>query len=90
MTKFEIGVRFGENLKRTRRLAVMSQEELARRAGLHRTEIGLLEHGGRLPRLDTILKLEGSLGVQPGELFHGIRWRITSTKPGRFEKWARH
>lgn len=85
MTDFALSQRFGENLKRARRLTVLSQEELARRAGLHRTEIGLLEHGARLPRLDTIVKLAGGLGVQPGELLHGMVWRISESRPGRFE-----
>lgn len=85
MTKAAVGRRFGENLRGARRLALLSQEELARRAGLHRTEIGLLEHGDRLPRLDTILKLAGGLGVQPGELLHGIRWRAATARPGCFE-----
>lgn len=60
--------RFGLNLFMARRRACLSQEQLARRAGLHRTEIGLLEKGLRSPRLDTIVKVADGLGVPPGSL----------------------
>jgi len=41
----EIARRFGQNLRRARKRAAMSQEELAVGASLHRTEIGLIERG---------------------------------------------
>jgi transcriptional regulator with XRE-family HTH domain len=66
--------RFGENLRRVRRREDLSQEELARRAGLHRTAIGLLEHGARVPRIDTLIRLADSMVVPPGELLDGISW----------------
>jgi transcriptional regulator with XRE-family HTH domain len=66
--------RFGENLRRVRRREDLSQEELARRAGLHRTAIGLLEHGARVPRIDTLIRLADSMVVSPGELLDGISW----------------
>jgi transcriptional regulator with XRE-family HTH domain len=65
---------FGENLRQARRRADLSQEELGQRAGLHRTEIGNLEHGRRVPRIDTLVKVAGGLGVPPGELIEGMTW----------------
>lgn len=62
----------------------MTQEDLAFRASLHRTEIGLLERGGRIPRIDTLAKLAGALEVEPGELFEGITWNPGAIKPGCF------
>ena len=52
----------------------ISQEELGFRCDLHRTEISLLERGGREPRLGTIVKLAGSLDTTPEQLCEGIRW----------------
>lgn len=79
--------RFGENLRRARRAAAISQEELGFRSGLHRTEIGLLERGARVPRLDTLLKLAAGLGVRvDSPLVEGISWTpggLTAT-PGAF------
>jgi transcriptional regulator with XRE-family HTH domain len=69
-----VAERFGENLRRLRRRQGFSQERLAGQASLHRTEIGLLEHGERTCRIDTLIQLAGAMGVPPGELLDGIDW----------------
>jgi transcriptional regulator with XRE-family HTH domain len=66
--------RFGLLLTRGRLHAAMSQEELARLVGIHRTEISLLERGGRRPRLDTLLQLAAGLESEPADLLVGMRW----------------
>ncbi len=66
--------RFGKNLRRVRKREDLSQEGLARRASLHRTEIGFLEHGERVCRIDTLIRLAGAMAVPPGELLDGIHW----------------
>ncbi len=80
----DIGARFGENLARCRRQANLTQEELAHNASLHRTEIGLLERGGRIPRIDTLVKLAGALSISPSELIAGIDWTPGSVTVGSF------
>lgn len=45
-----------------------SQEELAVRAGIHRTYIGGIERGERNPTLTMIHRLAKSLGVSPSQL----------------------
>lgn len=62
----------------------MSQEVAAVRAGLHRTEIGLLERGERIPRIDTLIKLAAATSVPPGELLDGIHWEPATTSKGSF------
>lgn len=42
--------------------------------GLHRTELSLLERGGRTPRLDTLLALAAAIEAPPRELVTGMRW----------------
>jgi transcriptional regulator with XRE-family HTH domain len=69
-----VAVRFGENLRRVRRREGLSQEQLAARASLHRTEIGVLERSRRVCRIDTLVRLAGALAVPPGELLDGIAW----------------
>jgi transcriptional regulator with XRE-family HTH domain len=76
--------RFGTNLRSARRLADYSQEELGLLASLHRTEIGLLERGARVPRIDTLLKLTGSLEVSTDELLDGMSWTPGGMEPGTF------
>lgn len=79
-----VAERFGANLVGRRLEADLSQEELSFRAGLHRTEIGLLERGVRIPRIDTLAKLAGALGVAPADLLEGIAWKPGRVRPGRF------
>jgi transcriptional regulator with XRE-family HTH domain len=81
-----VAAQFGANLSRLREQSGVTQEELAFRASLHRTEIGLLERGGRIPRIDTLAKLAGALGVEPGELFEGIRWEPGDVRLGSFRE----
>lgn len=57
-----------------RRSNGLSQNDVALRSGLHRTEISLLERGGREPRLGTIIRLAGALDVPPEALCSGISW----------------
>ena len=65
---------FAINLKASRERAGISQEELASRCGLHRTEISLLERSKRSPRLETIVILARALALdEPGELLAEIR-----------------
>ena len=84
MKRVDIATRFGENLRRCRRRAKISQEELGLRASLHRTEIGMLEQGTRLARIDTLVKLAGALSVSPGDLIDGIHWTPGQAHNGRF------
>lgn len=77
--------RFGDNLRRARKRVDYSQEELAVRASLHRTEIGLVERGERLVRIDTALKLAGAADVSLGELLAGIEWSPGEFHRGKFE-----
>ncbi|MFT3864492.1 MAG: helix-turn-helix transcriptional regulator [Solirubrobacterales bacterium] len=69
-----LAARFATNLRRLRAEADLTQEELAFRAGIHRTQISLMEAGERLPRYETLVRLRGALGVEAADLFEGIAW----------------
>jgi transcriptional regulator with XRE-family HTH domain len=85
MFKQEVADRFAENLRRARKAAGVSQEELGNRCSLHRTEIGLLERGGRIPRVDTLIKIATGLGIRIDcELLEGISWSPATTQSGGF------
>jgi transcriptional regulator with XRE-family HTH domain len=62
----------GRRIRRRRRAMDISQEELASRAGVHRTQISLIEHGKRMPRLDTLILLAHGLGVAEVQLLAGV------------------
>ena len=82
----EVAERFGRNLLKARRRAGFSQEELGKLASLHRTHIGFMEAGQRLPRADSLVKLTSALTVEADELLQGIDWIVTTpTRPGSFD-----
>jgi transcriptional regulator with XRE-family HTH domain len=83
----ELKARFARNLARCRERADVSQEELGFRASLHRTEISLLERGERMPRVDTAVRIAGSLGVPLDDLAIGLEWRpgYTIVVPGTWD-----
>jgi transcriptional regulator with XRE-family HTH domain len=85
MTDQALADRFAENLRTERARAKLSQEALAARADIHRTQISLMEGGKRLPRLDTIVKLAGAMGICVEVLLSGISYRPTSYTRGGFE-----
>ncbi len=73
----------GPRIRRIRRGQELSQEALADYAEIHRTQISLIEHAERLPRVDTVIKLAGGLLVPPCELLDGVLWEPRGHKPGR-------
>ena len=78
--------KFGENVRRIRKRAGLSLEEVGVRATLHRTEVGMVERGERLPRIDTAIKLASALEVDIEELIPGIAWRPGFTHVGQFKE----
>jgi transcriptional regulator with XRE-family HTH domain len=64
----KILVLFGENVRRIRRLLNISQEELAHRADLHRTYIGMIERAEKNITLVNIQKIANALEVRIEDL----------------------
>jgi transcriptional regulator with XRE-family HTH domain len=64
--------RFAQNLQAARVRLGLSQQQLASRCGLSRTEISLFERRARSPRLEMIVALSRALEVEPGTLLDGI------------------
>jgi transcriptional regulator with XRE-family HTH domain len=60
---------FGRILQEERKAKKISQEKLAKLAGLDRTFISLIETGKRSPTFSTILKICSALEIAPSELF---------------------
>ena len=60
---------FGTRVRRLRAARNLSQEELASRAGVHRTYLGGIERGERNPSLKNIAALAQALGVTLSQMF---------------------
>lgn len=58
-------------LRRLRRLAALSQQELAQRAGTTQETISRLERGHHDARGSTLRRLAEVLGVEPKQLMRG-------------------
>lgn len=56
---------FAANVRERRLALSLSQEELAERAGVHRTYIGMLERGEKNVTIYNIERVAGALGVAP-------------------------
>ena len=69
----EILARFGEKLRQERMKLGMSQEELAARAGVHRTYIGMIERAEKNITLENIEKVCKALNVSLGEFFEDFK-----------------
>jgi transcriptional regulator with XRE-family HTH domain len=59
---------FGKRLREARLKKKMSQGDIAKKLGVHRSYISGLEHGKRNPSLLTINKMAKAIGVEPKEL----------------------
>ena len=70
-SKHEILNLFGENVRKYRRLLNISQEELAHRAELHRTYIGMIERAEKNITLLNINKISTALDCKINDLFNG-------------------
>jgi XRE family transcriptional regulator, regulator of sulfur utilization len=83
----ELSERFAANLSHYREQSGLSQEALAARAEIHRTQVGELLRGRQLPRLDTLVKLAGALDIDPCALLEGMSFKPAGTK-GEFRLTA--
>ena len=61
-------VQFGKVVRRKRLAAGLSQEGLSAAAGLHRTYVGLLERGLRMPSILVAKQIAEAVGTTVGEL----------------------
>lgn len=63
-----IAAKFGKVVRRWREQAGISQEELATRAGLHRTYISLIERGKRTASIEVVRRVADALNTTMAEL----------------------
>lgn len=72
MTKKELQIRIGENIKAARRRKNMSAQELAGRCDLEKSNMSRLEAGNTNPTLFTLYKISLALGVKMAEIVEGV------------------
>ncbi|MDX2281969.1 MAG: helix-turn-helix transcriptional regulator [Saprospiraceae bacterium] len=68
-SKPDVLVKFGEKVRDLRKNQGLSQEELAFKADLHRTYIGMIERAEKNITLVNVGKIANALNVDMNELF---------------------
>lgn len=66
--KKDVLLKFGKQVRKIRLEQNLSQEELADRAGVHRTYIGMIERAEKNITLENIEKIAKALKVSPKDL----------------------
>jgi transcriptional regulator with XRE-family HTH domain len=61
--------KFGKKVREERLKQGLSQEELASRAGVHRTYIGMIERAEKNITLENIEKISGALNISIDKFF---------------------
>ncbi len=78
MAEEDIEKKFGAAIKKWREKTRLSQDELAKRAGLHRTYICDIERGSRNVSLKNVQKLADGLGISLATLFGSLAGRAAA------------
>lgn len=68
MRRTKLGAVFGVLLREHRKALGMSQEDVAEKAGVHPTHVGLVERGQRTPSLDVASALAEAVGRSLSDL----------------------
>lgn len=70
--KNTININFGTKVRNLRTKLGLSQEELAEKANVHRTYIGMIERAEKNITLENMDKIAKALGVKLNELLENI------------------
>lgn len=65
-------IRLGKHVKKLRVDQSISQEELAEKAGVHRTYVGMIERGEKNITVLSTLKISSALGISISNFFEGF------------------
>ncbi|MBI3661694.1 MAG: helix-turn-helix transcriptional regulator [Acidobacteria bacterium] len=66
---------FGTELRKLRETRGLTQEELAERAGVHRTYVSLLERNKKSPTLDVLFRVCRALRIAPSKMIARVEAR---------------
>jgi len=69
MNKTKLLLKFGDKVRQERTKRNLSQEELAFKAGVHRTYVGMIERAEKNITLSNIAKIAVALNLRISDLF---------------------
>ena len=73
----------GEEIRKSRLEAKLTQEELAFRAGISRQYVSLLELDQKSPTIDLLIRLCKAMGVSAGEMVARVEQAPKTSPPQR-------
>lgn len=71
--KKQVLIKFGDKIREERLKQGLSQEELAKIAGVHRTYIGMIERAEKNITLENIEKLARALKINLADIFNNFK-----------------
>jgi transcriptional regulator with XRE-family HTH domain len=74
--------RFGAIIRRLRLARGWQLKDLARASGMHATYLGVLESGGNMPSLQTILQLAELFGVEAADIVREVEQARKAARGG--------
>lgn len=80
----DLAKRFAANLRHYLDKSGLSQEDLAARAEIHRSQVSALSRAQQIPKIDTLVKLAGALGIPAGDLLEGLEFE-PAIRSGKFK-----
>lgn len=75
----DIGLAFGRVLRQKRKVAGLTQEQLAHEADVQRNYVSLIERGVHQPTIIVLFKLAQALRCRPSELIESVELVLTDT-----------
>lgn len=73
--------RFGAIVARLRRQHGWTLADFAQKTGMNATWLSVLEHGGNVPKLTTILLIAAALGVQAADMVREVEQGRAGVRP---------
>ncbi len=77
-----LSIELGQTIKRHREEAGLSQEQLAAKAGIHRTHVGFLERGERSASVDVLVRIAVALEVPAWAILKEAQFAEVPREPG--------
>lgn len=72
----EVNIAISQVIAQLRRDAKISQEELAHRAGIHRTYVSQIERGLKSPTLQILIQIANALGTSASQIIKDVETRL--------------
>lgn len=72
----EVNIAISQVLAQLRRDAKISQEELAHRAGIHRTYVSQIERGLKSPTLQILIQIANALDTSASQIIKDVEMRL--------------